>query len=264
MPKPITHADLAPGPRSTDLGSKTAAFLTVLTIFCGFFCFVLCLIAETTRSRVTWVASNGEGSAENHECIYSGSGKTPLLCAAVAFVGLAIGMVVEHMYILIAISKSPPSVLITWDSNSPPAKTITWQAGFFFVATWVCFAVGEILLLIGLSVESGHLKNWSRPKSSCLVIKQGLFSAAGVLSLATVFLAAGLYVIALRAQRISQEHENLRQQILEASALYASPPESPRRQITVTARENPIARENQIVQPPIVDSTAFSKHFSLA
>ncbi|KAJ9154574.1 hypothetical protein P3X46_027894 [Hevea brasiliensis] len=262
--KAITHADLAPGPRCTDLGSKTAAFLMVLTILCGLFCFILCLIAEATRSQVTWVAGDVKGNTVNYECVYSGSGKTPLLCAAVAFVGLAVAMVVEHGYMLIAISKAPPPVLLTWDHNYASAKTITWQAGFFFVATWLCFAIGEILLLIGLSVESGHLKNWSRPRPSCLIIKQGLFSAAGVFSLLTVFLASGLYLTALRAQRISQEHENLRRQMLEASVLYASPPRSPPHQISATARENPIAGEShQIVQTPFRDRQAFSKNLSL-
>ena len=105
--------------------------------------------------------------------------------------------------------------------------------------------MAEILLLIGLSVESGHLKNWSKPRESCLVIREGLFSAAGVLALTSVFLAAGLYLTALRAQRKAQEHENVRRQILEASALYASPPTSPtRHHITATARENPIFRDD--------------------
>ncbi|KDP27877.1 hypothetical protein JCGZ_18957 [Jatropha curcas] len=263
--KAITHADLAPGPRSTDLSSKTAVFLMVLTILSGLFCFVLCLIAEATHSQVTWVAAaaNAKRNGENYECVYSGSGKTPLLCAAIAFVGIAVAMVVEHMYMLIAISKAPPPALLSWDSNCPVAKNITWQAGFFFVATWLCFAVGEILLLIGLSVESGHLKNWSKPRPSCLIIKQGLFSAAGVLSLLTVFFAAGLYITALRAQRISQEQENLRRQILEASALYATPPPSPPPQIIATARENPIARERQTMQPPFIDPPAFSKNLNL-
>ncbi|KAF2289117.1 hypothetical protein GH714_028994 [Hevea brasiliensis] len=203
-----------------------------------------------------------KGNAENYECIYSGSGTTPLLGDVVAFVGLAVAMVVEHMYVLIAISRAPPSVLVTWDPNSAPAKSITWQAGFFYVANWLRFAVGEILLLIGLSVESGHLRNWSRPRPSCLTIKQGLFSAAGVFSLLTVFLASGLYLTALRAQRIFQEHENLQRQIPEASALYASPPPSPSHQIS--ARENPIARESHpILQTPFVDPPAFTRNVSL-
>lgn len=101
------------------------------------------------------------------------------------------------------------------------------------------------MLLIGLSVESGHLKNWSKPRESCLVIREGLFSAAGVFALTSVFLAAGLYLTALRAQRVAQEQENVRRQMLEASALYASPPRSPTRHlITAIARENPIFRDD--------------------
>ena len=79
------------------------------------------------------------GSKENNEdsqCLYTGSGKIPLLCAAIAFVGLAVAMVVEHMYMLIAVTKATPSDLVVWDPNSAYSKTITWQAGFFFVTTW--------------------------------------------------------------------------------------------------------------------------------
>lgn len=71
-----------------------------------------------------------------HECVYSGSGKTPLLCSVMAFVGLAVAMVVEHLYMLIAVTKSPLPALMSWDPDSTRAKTLTWQAGFFFVATW--------------------------------------------------------------------------------------------------------------------------------
>ncbi|CAK7326399.1 unnamed protein product [Dovyalis caffra] len=266
MPKTraVTHADLAPSPGSTDLGSKTAAFLMVLTIFCGLFCFVLCLIAEATRSQVAWVSSDSKENEEDSRCVYTGSGKIPLLCAAIAFAGLAVAMVVEHMYMLIAVSKAPPPALVAWDPNSAYTKAITWQAGFFFATTWICFAVGEILLLIGLSVESGHLKNWSRPRSNCLIIREGLFSAAGIFALLTVFFAAGLYLTALRAQRMSQEHETTRREILEASALYASPPRSPQqRMITAIARENPVIRENQIDQPSFTYPPAFTKQLHL-
>lgn len=112
-------------------------------------------------------------------------------------------------------------------------------------------------MLIGLSVESGHLKNWSRPRQSCLIIRQGLFSAAGVFALASVFLAAGLYLTALRAQRISQDQENVSREVLEASALYASPARSPI--ITTMARENPLLRENNQIENP-----SFSFVFPLA
>lgn len=161
------------------------------------------------------------------QCTYTGSGKLPLLSATAAFAALAAAMVVQHVFLLVAVSKSESLVEITWDPDSAFAKTLTCQAGFFFVATWASFAVGEIQLLIGLSVESGHLKNWESPRPSCLVIRQGLFTAAGVLGLATVFFAAGLYITALRAERYVAIQENLRREILEVSVMYASPPRSP-------------------------------------
>ncbi|KAM1379929.1 hypothetical protein ACFX2I_021732 [Malus domestica] len=261
MPKimAVTHADLSPSRPTTGLGSKTGAVIMVLTILSGLFCFILCLIAEATRSKVTWLSSD-EGE---NECEYSGSGKTPLLCAASAFLGLAVIMVVEHGYMLFAISNSPPSALAFWEPHySGPAKSLKWQAAFFFVSTWVCFAVGEILLLIGLSVESGHLRKWSRPRPICLVLREGVLSAAGVFALTTVFLAAGLYLTASRAQRISQRQETLRREMIEASILYASPPRSP--PLTTIPRENPLFRENHIEQPPlIVNPTAPSKQLNL-
>ncbi|RDX58599.1 hypothetical protein CR513_62068 [Mucuna pruriens] len=230
--KAVTHADLEPSRSKTDLSSKTGAFLMVLTILIGLFCFILCLIAEATRSEVTWMDTSGRGNGSKSECVYNGSGKVPLLCAASAFVGLAFAMVMEHTYMLIAVSKSSPS-LLTWDPDSPSARSLTWQAG-------ICFAVAEILLLAALSVESGHLKNWSKPRSGCYSIREGLFSAAGVFALTTVFLASGLYLTALRAQRMSEELANVRREVLEASAFYASPPRSPQPQyMSTVSRENP-------------------------
>lgn len=144
------------------------------------------------------------------------------------------------------------------------ASAITQKFVYISFFHRICFAVGEILLLIGLSVESGHLKNWSRPRPSCLVIKEGLFSAAGVFALLTVFLAAGLYLVALRAQKISLEQENVRREVLEASAFYASPSLSPPDAvITTMARENPVRRENQLQQQPLVPSFGFSKQSNL-
>lgn len=110
------------------------------------------------------------------------------------------------------------------------------------------FAVGEILLLIGLSVESGHLKNWGTPRTSCLILGQGLFSAAGIFGLVTVIFAAGLYITSLRAERILHDQQNIRREIYEASVLYASPPRSPdppmAARLMVGVNENPITRPN--------------------
>ncbi|CAN4106347.1 unnamed protein product [Withania somnifera] len=233
----VTHADLAPSRPSTNLGSKMGAFLMLLSILLGLFCFILSLIAEATRSQVTLSGKD--------VCTYSASGKTPLLCASAAFLALAIAMVIEHAYLLIVVSKTTPPPILYWDPHSQSVKTLVWQAGFFFVSTWVSFAVGEILLLIGLSVESGHLRHWETPRESCLVLGQGLFSAAGVFGLLTVFLGGGLYITALRAQRLLLHQESISRQVLETSMLFASPPISPRTIIRPVPNENPTSRTIQ-------------------
>lgn len=130
----------------------------------------------------------------------------------------------------------------------------------------ICFGVGEILLLAALSVESGHLKNWSKPRTGCYAIREGVFSAAGAFALTTVFLAAGLYLTALRAQRMSEELANVRREVLEASAFYASPPRSPQSQrhnITTVPRENPTTtRDSQNELLLFVFPTPFNKSYN--
>lgn len=97
------------------------------------------------------------------------------------------------------------------------------------------------MLLVGQSVESGHLKNWSTPRSNCLGLRQGLFSAAGVFGLTTVFLATGFYITALRAQNLLQDQENAHIEALEASAHYAS---QPRHRMATVRNESPIIRQS--------------------
>ncbi|CAO2832150.1 unnamed protein product [Amaranthus hypochondriacus] len=249
----ITHADLAVKPRGLHLSSKTGALLTILCILSGLLCFILSLFAEATRSQVTWVLANNKGhkGKDEYECLYSGNGKVPLICASVAFVVLAIAMLVQHSFMLIAISKTSHPVYISWDpQSSRPMKSLTWQAGAFFLSTWICFAIAEIMLLIGLSVESGHLKDWTTPNSSCLVIREGVFTAAGVFALLSVFLAAGLYATALRIQWLGQHQEIVRQEILEASSLYASPPRSPQHNRTAQDASTNVVSQDQRVQTP--------------
>lgn len=122
-----------------------------------------------------------------------------------------------------------------------------------------CFAVAEVLLLVGISVESGHLSKWAIPRSGCSVIRQGLFSAAGVIGLVTVFLAAGLYLTALRAQRLSQEQDNLRRQVLDTAIFYATPPRSPPRSIRTTAAASPMVRYNHNEEPQSLFELALNK-----
>ncbi|XP_022979907.1 uncharacterized protein LOC111479460 [Cucurbita maxima] len=248
----VTHQDLLPCPRSSQLGTKMGTFLMVLTIFCGFCCFVLCLIAESTRSRVIWMDIDENNKDGEKRCSYSGSGKTPLLCTVSAFLAMAVMMVVQHLCVLIAVSKSPPPALIALDPSFAISKLLTFQAAFFFVSTWISFGVGEILLLIGLSVESGHLKNWWTPKESCLAIKEGLFSAAGVFELATVFLAAGLYMTAARAQRMFEEQENVRREVVASYHIHSSPPWTPPLQtMPPVGREDPVIIQSRHQQTPL-------------
>lgn len=86
--------------------------------------------------QMIWEASSGEGKVIKSECTYSSSGKIPLLSATGAFFALAMAMVIQHTYLLVAVSKSDSLLAITWDPDSDFAKSLTWQAGFFFVTTW--------------------------------------------------------------------------------------------------------------------------------
>lgn len=84
-------------------------------------------------------SGSGGGEAHKSDCRYSGNGKTPLICAAGAFVALVIAMVVQHTHLLLSVSKSDPdpSLLLTWDPlSNDHLNTLTWQAAFFFVTTW--------------------------------------------------------------------------------------------------------------------------------
>ncbi|CAH9120499.1 unnamed protein product [Cuscuta epithymum] len=232
----VTHADLAPSPPKTDLGSKTGLFVVVFSILLGLLSFILSLFAEATRSEALWMG---------RKCTFSGNGKAPLMSVAGAFFSLALAMLIQHTYLLVAVSKISEPSSANWDPHSDFFKRLTWQAGFFFVSMWCSFAVGEILLLIGLSVESGHLEKWREPRPSCIVIGQGVFSAAGVFGLLTVFMAAGLYIAVLRWQRFLQAQENIDRNVIEAPVLYASPPRSPRQILRPVADESHIARHDR-------------------
>ncbi|GAB2282834.1 hypothetical protein Dimus_017370 [Dionaea muscipula] len=242
----ITHADLAPSHRDSGLGSKTGALLNILCILSGLVCFILCLTAEASRSQVTWVGAKAGDDTKgirsyDEYCVYSGSGKMPLLCSAIAVVGLAIVMLVQHSFMLITTTNTMPPTFVTWDNTDPKSiRTLTWQAGFFFLSTWACFAVGEMMLLVGLCIESSHLSKWSTPRRSCLVIREGVFTAAGVFALLTVFLAAALYVVASRLRQEWQEQATVSRQIMEAAAAYAShsPPRPPHHPAGTSTHQN--------------------------
>ncbi|XP_072983505.1 uncharacterized protein [Typha latifolia] len=233
----ITHDDLSlkRASRSTDISSRLAVFLVVLSIVCGLSSFILCLAAEASRSEATWylLSIRGNGS-KVAECFYNSSGQTPLACAVCAFLLLAVAMFAEHAYMLVAVaSPTPPSTLVAWTVTDDPrmpssSRTLTWQSCFLFLTTWVCFAIAEVLLMIGIGVESGHLSGWDKPRAGCHVIRPGMFAAAGILGLITVFLGFALYLTALRTQRLHQEEGNIRRGPPNLPHHHRFPPSAPR------------------------------------
>ncbi|KAL0367783.1 UNVERIFIED_CONTAM: hypothetical protein Sradi_3668400 [Sesamum radiatum] len=272
----VTHADLAPAPKPTHLGSKAGAFLMVLCILLGLFCFILCLVAESARSQLKWTSSD-DGRGRASQCVYTGSGKLPLLSATAAFLALAMAMVVQHTYLLLAVSESDALIEMSWDLDSVFAKNLTRQAGFFFVATWpytaTTYSSTELQDVICSRRDSttnrtkrrvGPPEKLGTPRPTCLTIRQGLFTAAGVLGLVTVFLASGLYITALRAERHFEEREIRRREMWEASVMYASPPRSPeRRSIRAAPSESPLARQDESVVTLYHYLRAFDKHSTL-
>ncbi|KVH96501.1 Protein of unknown function DUF1218 [Cynara cardunculus var. scolymus] len=122
-----------------------------------------------------------------------------------------------------------------------------------YAAGAICFSVAEVLLLIGLSVESGHLKGWSIPRPTCFIAREGLFSSAGVLGITTVFLSSGLSITALRAQWLLQDQENVRREVMEASILYSSPPRPSGDRIMAVGGETPIVRHDVYYEPGLTE-----------
>ncbi|CAN6468559.1 unnamed protein product [Victoria cruziana] len=240
----VTHADLAPSRRRTDLGSKFGTTLMVVCVLCGLSSFVFCLTAESMKSEVTWLQM-ALGQGRKVVCLYSGTGRTPFLCSLASLLLLAVAMGLEHGYLLTAFTKSSDSnpgqpPLLVWMSYSSTANSLKWQASLFFLGTWICFAVGEIILVIGIAVESGHFHDWARARTDCLVMRSGLFAAAGVFGLTAMFIICALYLTALQAQKLYEIEESVRREILEAANVYASQPQEP---VVVTMRQDSLSRE---------------------
>nr|CAD1840071.1 unnamed protein product [Ananas comosus var. bracteatus] len=165
----ITHDDLSlrrARAGFSDVSGRLAVFLVALSIVCGLVSFILCLAAEASRSEATWylLSMRGDGTKIS-ECFYNSSGRTVLACAVCAFLLLAVAMFAEHAYMLVAVASPAQHGFSSWTAADDPRipasmRALTWQACFLFLITWLCFAVAEILLMIGISVESGHLSDW--------------------------------------------------------------------------------------------------------
>ncbi|KAJ0961149.1 hypothetical protein J5N97_000899 [Dioscorea zingiberensis] len=209
----ITHADLSHR-RHWFRSSKVAHTLVIFSVICGLFSFILCLTAEAARSEVSWMIINRASDDKSDMCTYSGSGKTALLCAVAALVLLGVAMFTEHANMLVTVTSPRPPATVAWTAPETPlashsSKAFTLQACTLVIATWICFAIAEVLLLVGIGVESGHLSNWTRPRASCPAVRPGMFAAAGIFGLITIFLGVGLYLTALLSQRLDQQEENI-------------------------------------------------------
>ncbi|XP_078149366.1 transmembrane protein, putative (DUF1218) [Carex rostrata] len=190
------------------IGSRLAVILVGVSIVCALITFVLCLAGEASRSEATWYLLSIGGSGNRmSECFYNGDGRTALACAIFAFLLLAVAMLAEHAYMLVAVASPVPPGEVGWTVTNDPrmasaTRSLTCQTCFLFLLTWLCFAIAEVLLMIGVGVESGHLTDWRKPRPVCHVIKPGMFAAAGILGLISVFLGFMVYLTALRSQKM--------------------------------------------------------------
>ncbi|KAF3332919.1 hypothetical protein FCM35_KLT02496 [Carex littledalei] len=224
----ITHEDISHrraqvrrtqhGSGAEMISSRLAVILVGVSIVCALITFVLCLAGEASRSEATWyLLSIGGSSNRMSECFYNGNGKTALACAIFAFLLLAVAMFAEHAYMLVAVASPVAPSEVGWTVTNDPriasaTRSLTCQTCFLFLLTWqviilfvvfrLCFAIAEVLLIIGVGVESGHLTDWRKPRPGCHVMKPGMFAAAGILGLISVFLGFMVYLTALRSQKL--------------------------------------------------------------
>ena len=94
--------------------------------------------------QATWYLLSNQGdSSKTYQCVYTGSGRTPLACAVCAFLLLAAAMFAEHAYMLVAATSPKLPALAAWSSlpddprtSSSAARTLTWRACCLFLTTW--------------------------------------------------------------------------------------------------------------------------------
>jgi hypothetical protein len=71
----------------------------------------------------------------------------------------------------------------------------------------ICFGLAEVMLMIGIAVESGHMSDWRKPRPVCHRVRPGMFAAAGILGLVTVVVGFVVYITAVQAQRLRGQHQ---------------------------------------------------------
>lgn len=87
--------------------------------------------------QATWYRLS-DGS-RSYECVYTGSGRTPLACAVCAFLLLAVAMFAEHAYMLVAVTCLSRPAPAAWPLPDDPltlssiGRQLTCA---LFLATW--------------------------------------------------------------------------------------------------------------------------------
>ncbi|XP_066311692.1 uncharacterized protein [Miscanthus floridulus] len=217
MPPAVTHDDLslrkAQERRAARSGGQVAVSLVALSVLCGLVAFILCLAAEGSRSEVSHYLVTVGGSPDQLDvCVYSSSGRLALAYAVGAFILLAVAMFAEHAYMLVAVAaRESASAGMAVAQDHPrvasTAAALTWQTGCLFFLTWICFGFAEVMLMIGIAVESGHMSDWRKPRPVCHRVRPGMFAAAGILGLITVVVGFVVYITAVQAQRLRGQHQ---------------------------------------------------------
>ncbi|XXG65252.1 hypothetical protein AAC387_Pa05g3003 [Persea americana] len=254
----VTHADIEIHGRGRKLGSKAGTAVIVLCIFCGILGFVFSVFAECWKTKASWVRVASEGGKERLGCVYGRNGQVALLCGVGGFLTLAIGMIVQHSYMWAAVAtekqEGGPSIQLTiWDVDSSTGL-LAKQAALLFLTSWVCFGVAEVLLVIGIAVESTHLKRWNDTRSRCIVARRGSFLAAGVFSLSTMFLATAFYFVVLKMKRVKEGEASIRREVVEA-ALFSNAGSATSNMVMVSpnSAQELLESEGGIEHPPAMD-----------
>ncbi|KAG8052753.1 hypothetical protein GUJ93_ZPchr0001g30286 [Zizania palustris] len=214
----VTHDDLslrkAQDRRAARTSGRATVALVALSVLCGIVGFILCLAAEGSRSEVSYylMSVGGAGQGQVDVCFYNSSGRAALAFAITAFLLLAVAMFAEHAYMLLAVAAPDSSAVglaaVAEGHPRVPADpaTLTWHTFCLFFVTWICFGLAEMLLMIGIGVESGHVNDWRKPRPVCHRVRPGIFAAAGILGLITVVIGFVVYVTALQTQKLGVQH----------------------------------------------------------
>ncbi|KAJ7551270.1 hypothetical protein O6H91_06G009300 [Diphasiastrum complanatum] len=202
----VTHADLEMDSNMRGLGKKKGIVVMSICTVLGLVAFSLCLIAESTKSQVIWVYKQGKRVSTNFElgkvgCIYSNSPKTPLLCTAGALLAVFVAVTLNqtntgHILYRLLTNNEISLVSISRSSHCTSTLFIRLQALSCFVMVWLCFVAATILLFIGVAIEADHFGEHGKLHLRCLVVKQGIFAAAGVLALASTNSGVACYIVA--------------------------------------------------------------------